>query len=105
MRLMDPTPNTSTTRTRTKAVATDAPAAKSGRKTLTTKKKSASTSDAAAPPQSAVENTSDIAAPVDMHALIERAAFFMAAERGFAPGHELDDWLEAERRVRAQSSA
>jgi hypothetical protein len=33
------------------------------------------------------------------HALIAQAAFFMAQERGFAPGHELDDWLAAEREV------
>jgi hypothetical protein len=26
-------------------------------------------------------------------------AYFIAAERNFAPGRELDDWLEAERRV------
>jgi hypothetical protein len=33
------------------------------------------------------------------HALIAEAAFFIAQERGFAPGHELDDWLAAEREV------
>lgn len=27
------------------------------------------------------------------------AAFFMAEARGFAPGHELDDWLAAERQI------
>lgn len=31
------------------------------------------------------------------HHEIEEAAFFKAAHRGFKPGHELDDWLEAER--------
>jgi hypothetical protein len=103
MRLMDLTP-TSTKRARTKATATHAPAAKPGRKTLTAKKKSALPPETAAP-QPVVEKTSDTSAPVDMHALIERTAFFMAAERGFVPGHELDDWLEAERRVRAQFSA
>jgi hypothetical protein len=27
---------------------------------------------------------------------IREAAYFKAEKRGFAPGHELDDWLEAE---------
>lgn len=27
-------------------------------------------------------------------------AYFLAAERNFEPGRELDDWLEAERRTR-----
>ena len=42
-----------------------------------------------------------VAAPVDMHRMIETAAFYLAAERGFAPGRELEDWLEAERRIKA----
>lgn len=31
--------------------------------------------------------------------LIARNAYFKAEERGFAPGHELDDWLTAETEV------
>jgi hypothetical protein len=27
---------------------------------------------------------------------IAKAAYFLAEQRGFAPGHELDDWLAAE---------
>ena len=30
---------------------------------------------------------------------IERAAYFLAQARGFVPGHELDDWLIAERQI------
>jgi hypothetical protein len=30
---------------------------------------------------------------------IARAAYLRAEARGFAPGRELDDWLEAEREV------
>jgi len=30
---------------------------------------------------------------------IEEAAYFKAEKRGFVPGFELDDWLEAEREV------
>ena len=29
-------------------------------------------------------------------------AFFKAEKRGFAPGHEMDDWLEAEKEVSNQ---
>lgn len=35
------------------------------------------------------------------HAMIARAAYFRALHRGFAPGHELDDWLAAEAQVDA----
>lgn len=31
--------------------------------------------------------------------MIATAAYFMAAKRGFEPGHELDDWLTAETEV------
>ena len=37
--------------------------------------------------------------------LIAEAAFFMAQARGFEPGHELDDWLAAERDVDLRLSA
>ncbi|WP_295888385.1 DUF2934 domain-containing protein [uncultured Thiohalocapsa sp.] len=30
---------------------------------------------------------------------IERLAYQKAEQRGFAPGHEMDDWLDAEREV------
>ncbi len=33
---------------------------------------------------------------VDHQAKIALAAYFMAEKRGFAPGHELDDWFAAE---------
>jgi hypothetical protein len=105
MHLMDVTPTTPTKRARTKAAATDAPAVKPGRKTLTTAKKKKVAAPGPEVTQAIVEKASAAPAPADLHALIERTAFFMAAERGFAPGRELDDWLEAERRVRAQFSA
>ena len=31
--------------------------------------------------------------------MIATAAYYLAAERNFTPGHELDDWLVAERRI------
>ena len=32
-------------------------------------------------------------------AVIAKAAYFRAQQRGFAPGHELEDWLAAEQEV------
>lgn len=34
--------------------------------------------------------------------MIEERAYYKAEQRGFANGHELDDWLEAEQEVRNQ---
>jgi hypothetical protein len=42
---------------------------------------------------------SESSEPTQRHALIAEAAFLIAQERGFAPGHELNDWLAAEREV------
>lgn len=35
----------------------------------------------------------------EIHALIAEAAYHRARERGFAPGHEQEDWIEAEAQV------
>lgn len=35
-------------------------------------------------------------ASVNLHAMIAEAAYYRAQRRGFAPGHELEDWLQAE---------
>jgi hypothetical protein len=40
--------------------------------------------------------------PQQRASLIARAAYFRSQERGFAPGHELEDWLAAEAEVDAQ---
>ncbi|HET7811305.1 MAG TPA: DUF2934 domain-containing protein [Steroidobacteraceae bacterium] len=40
--------------------------------------------------------------PEQRAALIARAAYFRAQERGFAPGNELADWLAAEAEVDAE---
>jgi hypothetical protein len=40
--------------------------------------------------------------PVDPEArrlMIAEAAYYCAEQRGFEPGHELEDWLEAETRI------
>lgn len=36
---------------------------------------------------------------------IAHRAYRLAAARGFAPGHELDDWLAAERQIDEESSS
>jgi hypothetical protein len=36
----------------------------------------------------------------ELHRLIEEAAYFKAAARNFAPGHEVQDWIEAESEIR-----
>ena len=38
----------------------------------------------------------------DVGTMIATAAYYLAAARNFSPGHELDDWLEAERAVHAR---
>ena len=37
----------------------------------------------------------------DLGALTAERAYYKAERRGFAPGHELEDWLAAEREVAA----
>jgi Protein of unknown function (DUF2934) len=37
--------------------------------------------------------------PINRRAWIARTAYAMAQRRGFEPGHELEDWLEAEKQV------
>lgn len=34
--------------------------------------------------------------PALRHAMIAEAAYYRAERRGFAPGHEVEDWLQAE---------
>ena len=39
--------------------------------------------------------------PEQRHQLIAQAAYFIAERRGFAPGNELEDWLQAEAEIEA----
>jgi DUF2934 family protein len=38
--------------------------------------------------------------PDMIHLLISEAAYFKAEKRGFEPGHEDEDWLEAEKEIK-----
>jgi len=40
--------------------------------------------------------------PEEVYRLIQESAYFKAKERGFAPGHEVQDWIEAEAEVRSR---
>lgn len=51
-------------------------------------------------PRSAIDA---LVAPAERYRLIAEAAYFLAEQRGFAPGHALADWLEAEREVNRAS--
>jgi len=79
---------------KSKSAASEAPAAKKAgapRKTLTAR--SAVAAAAAPRPEPSGE---------ELGGMIATAAYYLAAARNFTPGHELDDWLEAERNVRAR---
>jgi hypothetical protein len=41
----------------------------------------------------------------DREKMIADAAYFLAQRRHFAPGHELEDWLQAEREIDEQFGA
>jgi hypothetical protein len=91
---MDLEPETSSPKRPRKKSVSAGSALKPKRKTLTVSRKK----PAALSPAAVIAETK---VPEDFNGVIARTAFYLAAERGFAPGHELDDWLEAERRVRA----
>lgn len=38
-------------------------------------------------------------APAQRQAMIAEAAYYCAERRGFAPGHELEDWVQAEAQI------
>ena len=63
-------------------------------------RKRAPRKDAAAPP--AENDYQSFVDPQQRGALIARAAYFRAMNRGFAPGYELQDWLAAEAEVDAE---
>jgi hypothetical protein len=39
------------------------------------------------------------ASPEEIRQLIAEAAYYRAKQRGFQPGHELEDWIQAESEV------
>jgi hypothetical protein len=55
--------------------------------------------DRRAPVPLSTGNVRAEASPEEIRRLIAEAAYYRAKERGFEPGHELQDWIEAESEV------
>ena len=88
---MDATPTTASTRS-----ARGKSAAKAKPESLETSAKPARRRKTAAK-----QPDTPVTESIDLTQTIATTAYFLAAGRNFEPGHELEDWLEAERRVRA----
>lgn len=56
------------------------------------------TSGKAKPPTVAAHARAEIT-PEELRKLVSEAAYYRAKTRGFAPGHELEDWIQAEAEV------
>ena len=89
---MHPTPadDSPAKRSRTKSKATAAKPARSRRKS------------AAAEPVQVLAMHPVVPNADELNGMIATAAYYLAAQRHFAAGHELDDWLLAEKQVRGQ---
>jgi hypothetical protein len=58
------------------------------------------TPEVRAPERETSGNTEAGLSPEEVYRLIQESAYFKAKARGFAPGHEVQDWIEAEAEVR-----
>ena len=68
----------------------------------TTKAPPQAPAKAAAAPRSTKEITPDARVELsreELQKLISEAAYYRAKQRGFEPGHELEDWIQAEAEV------
>ena len=52
------------------------------------------------PSKAAPDTPAPKLSPEEVYRLIQESAYFKAKERGFAPGGEVQDWIEAEAEVR-----
>ena len=96
---MDVTPATPAKRSRAK---TNGPATEKVAKSTTKKPRASARKPRVDTLTAATEAVVTVApSPQDLQGMIATAAYYLAAERNFSPGRELDDWLEAERRIRA----
>ncbi len=55
-----------------------------------------------APSMSTMSATGEHPTPEELYRMIQETAYFKAKARNFAPGHEVQDWIEAEAEVRRQ---
>ena len=68
--------------------------------------RTAASAKAAAPKRSAERQTAGPKiVPEQRQHLIAQAAYFIAERRGFAPGNEVEDWLQAEAEIEACTRA
>ncbi|HLA72200.1 MAG TPA: DUF2934 domain-containing protein [Steroidobacteraceae bacterium] len=73
--------------------------------TVTVKKRAARkpiVADAPAKQTKAASAPANFVGPGQRATLIAKAAYYRAEKRGFAPGHEAEDWLAAESEVDAK---
>ena len=49
--------------------------------------------------------TAQSAPPTGQDEMIAVAAYYLAERRAFEPGHEIEDWLEAEKQIDASPAA
>lgn len=49
-----------------------------------------------------LKDPDDIIGPKEFQEMVAKRAYDLAEKRGFSPGHELDDWLQAEREISNQ---
>lgn len=101
---MDVTPTTPQprpTRTKSSAGKTAGPAESTG-KSPSKSAKSSRRKAVAPEPQIVTEYPAELLseAPPDLNQRIATTAYYLAEARNFEPGHELEDWLQAERQVR-----
>ena len=50
-------------------------------------------------PAESVRLLSSTVRPLNRDVMVEKAAYYHAERRGFEPGHELEDWLQAEAEI------
>ena len=51
------------------------------------------------------DSSMEVSSMAETRRLIAEAAYFRAKQRGFAPGRELEDWIEAESEVMGRNDA
>jgi len=89
---------------RTTKKAADATETKPAKKAAAPKAKTAAVKAEAKPKAAAAKKTMakpPMVSPEELQHWIATAAYHRAEKRGFAPGHEAQDWLDAETEVKA----
>lgn len=70
-----------------------------GKKKPATKKKSTKTKKKIIAKSTKKRSTRKIISAPDKQKMIQEAAYFIAQQRDFSPGNEIEDWLAAESQV------